>query len=91
MLDKNVYYTNLEYIIYNGSYMYTHNIKYVYKYTYITWRHITWHDITYIYIYTHTYIHTAYIKISSTVQKRWDIEPVKVVSPVCQMGYNPMN
>ena len=36
MLDKNVYYTNLEYIIYNGSYMYTHNIKYVYKYTYIT-------------------------------------------------------
>ena len=53
---------------------------------------VTSHDMTlHTYIYTHTYIHTAYIKISSTVQKRWDIEPVKVVSPVCQMGYNPMN
>ena len=68
---------------------------YIYIYTH-TLHDVTSHDMTlhtyiYIHIYTHTYIHTAYIKISSTVQKRWDIEPVKVVSPVCQMGYNPMN
>ena len=60
MLDENIYYTNLEYIIYNGSYMYTQNIKYVYIYTH-TLHDVTSHDMTlhtYIYIHIYTYIYT---------------------------------
>ena len=44
MLDENIYYTNLEYIIYNGSYMYTQNIKYVYIYIHI--HYMTSHHMT---------------------------------------------